>query len=204
MSYEYDVFISYKQGVHFGEWVIEYFFDLFNAFLGEALQKEARVFVDKKNISPGNSLTPDVKHALAKSICMVGIWSPRYFGSDWCKWECSMMLHRERTLGYRTNENPSGLIIPIIAHDGKSFPEAVKDIKKTDFTDCVRTGPGFKKCERYVEFQDRLILFADDVARVVKAPPQWDEKWLTEKWMSGGLGVFDEMRHHDTFPKPAL
>ena len=44
MSYEYDVFISYKTGKVYGRWVHKVFFEFFKEFLGQSLGRQAEIF----------------------------------------------------------------------------------------------------------------------------------------------------------------
>lgn len=94
------------------------------------------------------------------------------------------MLHREQTCGFRTPVNPDGLIVPVTLHDGARFPDYARAIQYADWTKYARVGDGFKKTERYVELQDRITDWAEDVAKAVNAAPAWDDNWLTDAWLN--------------------
>ncbi|MBI1929730.1 toll/interleukin-1 receptor domain-containing protein [Candidatus Poribacteria bacterium] len=180
MGYEFDVFLSYTHAFPFGEWVYQHFLPFFEPFLANALNRTVTVFKDRENISSGDAWPLRLRNALAHSRCLVAIWSPSYFNSLWCKRELSVMLHRERQLGYRTPENPSGLIIPVTVSNGEHFPNYAKQIQYFDCRRFARVGEGFKKTERYVEFQDEMDRWVPEVAKVINQTPPWRQEWLEE------------------------
>ncbi len=178
MVYEYDVFLSYTTEYPFGTWVHETFLPLFKPYLKNAINREVNIFIDKQEISSGDAIPERIKRALSHSKCMVAMWSPSFFHSKWCMSECAIMLHRENKLGYRTIKNPTGLVIPVNVFDGDNFPEFTKNIKWLDCKNFTRVGEGFKKTERYVDFQDLLIRWVDDVANSIKNAPHWSVEWM--------------------------
>jgi len=133
MVYEYDVFYSYKTGFPFGDWVHEHLLPFLESYLGNALNRNVNLFVDRNGISSGDAWPERIKRALAHSRCLVAVWAPLYFNSLWCRYECAVMLYRERQLGYRTINNPSGLILPINVFDGEHFPDFAQEIQWLDY-----------------------------------------------------------------------
>ena len=107
------------------------------------------------------------------------MWAPSYFKSEWCVKECYTMLFREAKLGYRTLKNPGGLVIPVNVSDGKSFPDfGDKAIHYFDCRKYIVDGDGFKKTEKYVEFQEKIEEWVKEVAVVIENVPPWNEEWL--------------------------
>ncbi len=204
MEYEYDVFLSYKTGFPFGEWVHEIFLPFFEPYLGNALSHDANLFVDKHEISSGDAWPERIKRALANSRCLVAVWSPSYFTSNWCSYECAVMLHREHQLNYRTIENPGGLIIPTNVFDGEHFPDFVKRIQWLDCRRFFRVGEGFKKTRGYAEFQGVLIEWVDDVAKAINNAPPWSEEWLTAQWQDDAIENFHHIITPPGFEPPTL
>lgn len=182
MAYEYDIFLSYTRRGPLGDWVNEYFLKFFEPFLENALGS-ANLFVDKKEIKSGDSWPERIKKALCKSKCMVAICSPAYFKSQWCVNEYRIMLNREKRLGYQTTENPKGLILPVVVFDGNNFPEFAQRKQHLDCRNFARVGQGFAKTERYVEFQDKIISWVEEVAKAVENAPPWEERWYTKEWL---------------------
>lgn len=160
-------------------WVSQHLVPFLESFVGNALNRPIRLFLDRSGIRSGDSWPARLQRALAKSRCMVGVWSPLYFHSEWCRREAAAMLYREAQCGFRTVNRPGGLIVPVNVFDGQFFPERARQIQ---WLDCRRywiVGEGFLKTERYVEFQDVLRTWADEVARAIEDAPAWDETWLT-------------------------
>ncbi len=180
MAYRHDVFLSYPHGF-IEDWVRDIFLPLFQWHIEGALGYAPNIFYDRAGIVTGDSWPLRLKQALACSRCLVAIWAPSYFNSEWCMRECSVMLDRERQLKYRTVKNPSGLILPVNVSDGDSFPGFAKTIQYFDCRDYAIVGAGFTKTKRYVEFQLKLKSWAPEVAEVIKRAPQWKSKWLNDK-----------------------
>jgi hypothetical protein len=209
MPYTYDVFLSYSHDYPFGQWVSDPFLPLFKGYLKAALNREPDLFVDREGIDAGSTWELKLKYALANSRCLVGVWSPNYFLSRWCKFECVVMLHRESRLGYRTRNRPGGLVIPVSVHDGEKFPDYARSIQFPDWRRYARVGEGFKKTEAYSEFQEKVSEFADAVARAVENAPPWDESWLSDEWFGEAVppGLMSEAegkRAITEFPPPSL
>ena len=192
MSYEYDVFLSYYKRKPVGPWVHEYFLDFFPAYLTEAmastLQREVRIFWDTKEIQAGEDYPSRLKRALARSKCLVAVWSPNYFyNSKWCQYEYNVMRYREQQLQYRTLKNPHGLVFPVVVHDGEHFPDYAQ---RTQFFDCREyavVGQGFKKTESYIEFQTGMRDWTTEVAESLRKAPEWITDMETEAWLNNPL-----------------
>lgn len=204
MSYEYDAFISYKSGKVYGRWVQESFFEFFKEFLDQSLGRETKVFIDKSNIYDGEAWQEKLKSALAKSKCLVAILSPLYFQSEWCKRECSVMLHREEQLGYRSVKKPQGLISAIALHDGDRFPRIIQEIQYRIWHDYALVGKGFEKTETFIEFQKELKTYADNVARIIESAPPFQDKWLEEEWLESSYGKYPLDLTDGSFGQPTL
>ena len=184
MSYEYDVFISYKTGKIFGRWVIEVFYDFFKEYLEQSLGRQSKIFLDQSEINDGDSWPARIKRAIAKSKCLVAVLSPLYFQSEWCKKEFSAILYRENKLGLKTLQNPRGLLSAIILHDGDRFPRIIKDnIQCRSWHDYALVGKGFENTDTFIQFQVELQSFAENTALLIENAPPYSEDWLSEEWL---------------------
>lgn len=184
MEYEYDVFISYKRGgVASERWVQEYFYPFLKDWLDTSLGKKQKIFMDTKEIRNGDDWKRRIKKSLAKSKCMIAILSPLYFDSEWCKAEFSIMLHREKTLGYRTDDKPDGLISGILIQEGENFPNIVQEMQCPNWKDYVRVGKGFESCSKFPEFQDRVVSYATSFAEIIRNVPPWDDIWMSREFL---------------------
>jgi hypothetical protein len=124
MSYEYDVFLSYRRHGKWPVWVRDIFMPLFSHWLGEELGRDAAVFVDY-HIETGDSWPQKLGKSLGETRVLVALFSRQYFTSPWCMRELQPVLSREQACGFRTPQNPAGLIVPASIH----FPHRVKQIQ---------------------------------------------------------------------------
>jgi hypothetical protein len=83
------------------------------------------IYFDDK-VETGVSWPNHIALNLARSKLMVAILSRDYFYSDWCRLELALMYDREKENNMRTQQNPFGLIIPVVIDDGDCFPIEVK------------------------------------------------------------------------------
>lgn len=204
MSYKFDLFVSYRHDGPYGEWVEKPFLDLFTTYLRNELGRDPIIFWDRSGIASGDEWPLKLLSALAQSRCLIAIWSPAYFQSEWCRKELALMLARERHCGYRTLEKPGGLIISVAIHDGDRFPDVAKRIQHPDWHLYARVGDGFRKTERFVEFQDKLTNWAPDVASAIAACPKWHATFLDEQWIQAAISTIEPelqlSRVDDFFP----
>jgi hypothetical protein len=183
MPYKHDVFLSYPHGF-IEDWVRDHFLPLFRWHLESALGRPVDVFIDRDGISTGDSWPQRLMSALAHSRCLVPVWAPAYFGSDWCVRECCVMLERERSLNYRTAGKPEGLVLPVNVSDGQGFPTYAKVIQYFDCRDYVLVGPRFNNTEAYIEFQLKMKQWAPQVAKAVERAPRWRREWLNGRMLA--------------------
>jgi TIR domain-containing protein len=183
-DYQFDVFLSYLREKPSGSWVNDHFLPYFRPALGDALNKPASIFIDRTEIHSGQKWPARLKQALAHSRCLVGIWSPLYFQSEWCQCECAVMLHRELQLGYGTDANPDGLMIGLKVNDGIHFPDFAKESHRADFEPFFFDCPAFNQSLLHIDFQRAIRSLAADVARIVNTAPEWSADWTTDPWMN--------------------
>ncbi len=183
MDYYYDVFLSYLHEKPCGTWVAQHFLPYFQHQLGNGLARQAEIFIDRTGIHSGQKWPAQLKQALAHSRCLVGIWQPLYFRSEWCRAECAVMLHRESQLGLGTTENSDGLIVGVKVNDGIHFPQFAKDSQYADMEQFFFDEYGFTQSPLYIDFQKRVLELAGDVARIVNNAPAWSQEWRTAAWL---------------------
>ncbi len=179
-DYQYDIFLSYTRNL-VGDWVDDYFLELFREHLESALGYLPSVFVDAQSISAGDAWPMRIQQALARSKCLVALISPPYFTSTWCMKECHVMLAREKVEGFGITGNGSGLVIPAIVRDGKHHPKYIQDIQSVDFKRFVRKGGAFANSPLYIEFQDKMEEWTEQVAAAINRAPAWNSNWPNEK-----------------------
>lgn len=86
-------------------------------------------------------------------------------------------------VGFRTTTKPYGLVAPLNVFDGHYFPKKARQIQ---WVDCQRfwvVGDGFSKTERYIEFQDVLRAWANDIATIISHAPDWQSDWIESDFL---------------------
>ena len=191
MSYTHDVFLSYPHW--YSDWVQECFVPELQRCLAEELNPPAvDIFVDRTGIRTGDAWRERIKREVTLSRSVVAIWSPRYFHSEWCRFESSIVLYREFELGYRTLAKPEGLLFPVRVFDGDHFPDFAKDMQYFDCRDYARRPEVFKASQRYLEFQDRMIDWVSQLGAAIRAAPEWNPDWITEAWLEKAMAYRPE------------
>lgn len=190
MPYTHDIFISYKRDQFKDSWLNESFVPMFMYYVHEQIaatcgRPTQGIFFDQtavsndqrrldaKGLEPGDDWRNALRRAIKTSRCVVCLWSPLYFYSEWCKVEWSSFHQRALNTGRR-------LVVPMSVHDGLSFPDAAQALQAPDFSSFVRIGDGFKKTEAYQVFQERMQAFAITVAECVHNAPEFDDFPLAE------------------------
>jgi hypothetical protein len=188
MDYTYDIFISYRRSRCKSEWLIEHFLPLFEEYLANEIMAQCqrlprKIFFDQAEINPAlrhfeesvNGIEPGANWRLAlhdaiqQSCCMVGVWSPDYFFSEWC-------LAEWKTFKVRQLKTNRITVVPFSVHDGTTFPAEARGANIVDLNDYMIVGEGFRKTEQYVAFQQALKNFARNVAAIIKQSPPF-ESW---------------------------
>jgi hypothetical protein len=180
VDYTYDVFISYNRQRNKSEWLIDHFLPLFEEYLSDEIISQVRrqprkIFLDQAEVNPSlrqfeqrvtgiepGAVWQDVlRKAIARSCCMLAVWSPGYFMSKWCLEEWTIFTKREK-------ETQTIAIIPLSVHDGVAFPEEARARNIVDLSDYMIVGEAFRKNQRFVQFQDTLKALAHAVAAAIR------------------------------------
>lgn len=171
-DYEYDIFFSYKRHDESLDWTRRVAGKL-RYWVSQELNREVRMFVDEDDILTGQKWPRRLQEALQRSSCMICVWSPMYFQSDWCFSEWRSFREREKLLELQAHD----LIAPLKYHDGEHFPEEAKIVQWTDVSSLNYTSPGFWTTARAMELEDLLKTFSVSVARMVKSAPAYRDDW---------------------------
>jgi hypothetical protein len=178
-DYIYDVFISYRRQPPVLDWVRNHFHPLVEQWLPNSLPPDwqVRVFIDEKSIETGSAWPEHLKQALRGSRCLLPIWSPDYFRSAWCVAEWQSMREREKILGYRTNQNPTGLIYPVRFADGDFYPTEAKLTQQKDFRSWNTPHPIFRETRGFVDFDQAVQVVCGEIAAMLQKAPPWSDQW---------------------------
>jgi hypothetical protein len=159
------------------DWIKNHFYPLLEQWLPNALPvgHQTRIFVDWGEIETGVAWPEKLQQALKRSRCLLPIWSPEYFRSNWCLAEWRTMQERERLLGMRSLESPEGLIYPITFFDGEHFPQEARDCQQRDLCRWNTPHPVFRGTVDYVEFDRQVQLLVQELAQMVLRAPAWQD-----------------------------
>jgi hypothetical protein len=171
-DYEYDVFFSYKRHNLTLEWTRSVHRRL-QFWLSQEVGREAKLFVDEDCIETGERWPERLRESLKQSRCMVAVWSPMYFQSDWCVSEWRSFLEREKRLSMVSH----GLIAPVRFHDGEHFPQEAREVQWTDVAQYTSTLPAFWASPRALDLEDKLKELAQSVAKIIRSAPPFAPDW---------------------------
>jgi hypothetical protein len=178
MSYNYDIFISYRRNPETLAWIKEHFVPLLSLRLEFELQRKPAIYVDEQ-IESGSSWPPALGAALGGSRVLIALWTGNYFASVWCTEEFSQMLGREDEAKLRTVARPHGLIIPAFIHDGDSFPPDLKHIQPFEIQSCFNPRMA-RNSQRAEELDAALAAQAPAIASSIQNAPSWRKKWAAK------------------------
>lgn len=126
MEFMYSCFISYRHGQ---QELSKSFMDQFTSALKGELEcySELDMYIDDDRETPGAVLEKKLAKALRQSVCMVFIYTPRYFSEEkqYCAREFLAMMklqnHRFQKLGLQEES----FIIPVILRGKSDFPKGI-------------------------------------------------------------------------------
>jgi hypothetical protein len=179
MSYQHDVFISYKRELNWTDWTRAHFKELLKSYLQQDLGRPPEVFLDERLESDfGIDWVKGLGEHLATARVAIVLFSRDYFVSDWCLHELDLMLERAQKIVGGTYPE-SRLIIPVIGHDGELIPDIVARIAPCDVRDyritCIN-----KHSLDYHEFSKRIRNLSPKVAQAINDVPAFDPAWIPE------------------------
>lgn len=166
MAYVYDAFFSYRRNVESNFWH-ERLKDKIKFWLDDALNKDAQIFFDTEDIPLGALWREEIGSALLASKCLICVWSPKYFQSDWCVAEWQTFEERSKKYDKR-------LVLGANFSDGDHYPAEAKERLYKDFRPWALTIPAFWDSEKAIDFEDQAIKpFVEKVAEAVNSAPDF-------------------------------
>lgn len=210
MAYEYDIFLSYPRGKDdvtgkisaVETWVNETFFPKLSDLLAHCYNRKVKIFIDKREISMGEPWAEEILTALAKSCCLITIWSCEYFKKEWCRKELSVMLQREEILKKCYPEKSYRIILPICVCDGNYFPKLANDIQQLKWHRYLRDDPSFRIAPRHMDWEDEMESWIENIViKVLEERPEWDDEWLKKEWIEASFNKYDlSLRNQQFIP----
>lgn len=153
-AYEYDVYISYRHAEPIVTWVRDFFLPTLRDWLHVALGREAHCFVDQQ-IEAGTNIPYEIERALRSSRCLVPVFAPSYFTSEWC-------MHEWRA--FSATGRP---VLPIRFFGGTTYPEEARSLMMADFTRFNILGKASRRTRAFHDFEEAVQRFAARVAEVL-------------------------------------
>lgn len=175
MSYEYEIFLSYRRSPTVGPWVRNHLHPRLQARIEEISPIDIRISLDTE--MPGGTAWPnELKLRLKSSAILLTVWSADYFRSDWCMAEWRSFRQREANLGFSTAANPKGLVYPVRYADGDYFHSDAKSTQiRFDFSELNYPEEEFRHTQKYLEFDNRVQQLANDLLPLILTAPAWQQ-----------------------------
>jgi len=167
-DYHYDVYLSYKKDKIIVDWVVK-FKDHFSQWLSQELGFEARIFFDQESVDTGAKWPGELERAIKHSKCILCIWSPLYFKSDWCLSEWLSFEEREKMLKL----SGESVILPVRFHDGENYPKEAQERQSSDFREYSSAMEAFWRSEKGYEFEGKIKQLAKSCANMVNNAPNF-------------------------------
>jgi hypothetical protein len=132
MPFQHACFVSYR---HLDQRTIDEEIDPFvhalEGELGNWIDVDQRLFVDRDRMGAGTFIQPALSNALCRSACMIVLYTPVYFSlkHTYCAREYRAMevLEEVRLARLPDQKKDEGLIIPVILRGKEHFPLVIRD-----------------------------------------------------------------------------
>ncbi|MEA3211858.1 MAG: hypothetical protein QOE70_4915 [Chthoniobacter sp.] len=174
-GYVHHVFVSYRRGGEWEAWVRRFFAPKLRTFLGLHLPGGVSVYLDEQ-IDTGAAWQTALDQAIDSTRIMVPVFMCSFFDSQFCRNELARMFHREHHLGFRSDTNAAGLVVPVRLSETEYFPDFVNTIQQEDLTHFAipNLAPATPTHE---SFDLAMKTFALKVATAIRRVPSYDPEW---------------------------
>jgi len=179
MTYQHDVFISYKREANWTPWTRDHFKSLLQSYLQQDLGHLPDIFIDERIESEiGEDWVQSLGKHLATSRVAVVVFSGDYFSSDWCIHELDLMLERVEKCHFAAHA-AGRLIIPVIGHDGELIPDPIARMTAADIRK-YRIAWINKDTLDYHEFSKLMREFSPKIAKAINEAPAFEDDWIPQ------------------------
>src|SRR4051812_31093908 len=192
-DYKYDVFISYERDGLTTGWIVEHFLPHFRTWVrqtitGACQRASLPIFFDSsqtdpnfpadlkqkvEGVKPGENWDKAIREAIRRSRCMIAIWNPTYFYSDWCNLEWHSFDRRADSTG-------RNILIAASVYDINSFPPKARARMCLDFAPYVLFGPALLASRQFEGFQNAIKHLAGHIATSVRDAPIYQDWPIAE------------------------
>ena len=167
MPFEYSCFISYTTGQR--ALMRRIVTDLDEALSNELdARTAAPAFLARERLEGGNFQEEVISQALCKSVCMIMLFTPRYFNPEatYCAREYVAMENLEKERFARAGikgDATNGLIIPVIFRGWEHFPTEIKKRRQCyDFKSFTMADRRMSKHRKYADEIVRMATYVHE------------------------------------------
>lgn len=167
MTYQAEIFVSYRRSLTVGTWVQDFLVPLLQARLDENSPSNVQIFVDVT--TPIGARWPThLKTKIKNSKILLPVWSADYFRSPWCMAEWESFRAREALL-----DREGDLIYPLAYTARTYFHPDAKEIQCVDFSALAFTGDAFRGTPDWLKFDQLVTKSAIDIVDRLQNSPPW-------------------------------
>lgn len=173
MTYEFDIFVSYRRTDTIGRWVKNHLVPRLDSRLNQVAPYPIRIFCDFQ-MADGVNFPAELKQRIKTSSLLLGVWSADYFRSKWCMAEWESFRARQKQLGLFSDNHTQGLVYPIRYSDGEYYHSEAQLVQcQKDFSHLNYPDDVFKQSPKYLEFDDLVRQMAEDLVVRLNDVPTW-------------------------------
>ena len=175
-GYEFDLFLSYRRGGTVPDWVHNHLYPMLLDCLTDELSRTPSIFLDS-TMETSVHWPSGLERALRRSRLLLPVWSPQYFTSPWCLAEWQTMLAREAASSLATEEQPQGLIYPLVFAAWRGLPDEAKKRRCRNMKLWNIPYPQYRNTEDYINLHREIRYVAEELATQIDRVPQWQPDW---------------------------
>jgi hypothetical protein len=181
VSYQHDIFVSYKRHPETLEWIKEHFLPLLDLQVGLELGVDPEIYVHEitDQIPAGTAWPAELGEEIGNSKILIALWSGTYVNSVWCMRELCSMMARELETSTKDSLKKYRLVIPVVVHDGDKIPQGLALTQRLDLRACYNTRMR-RDSAKAEELSDKIQKHAPGIAGAIAHAPEWKEKWTLE------------------------
>lgn len=168
MNFKHACFISYRHGQ--GE-LIRGFLDQFSSALKSELELRlaVSVYFDTDRLHAGAVLNSNLALALCESVCMIMIYTPRYFAEDstYCSREfLAMQAIAEKRQALLQSSQLNSFIVPVVLRGTDSFPNKIFGSSPVIYSDFSRFSLSDRKILKNSSYFSEVQKIADHIVNI--------------------------------------
>jgi hypothetical protein len=172
MPFDYSCFISYRHPQHDDDLTKTFIKDLKKAlktYISPWMDQD--IYIDEDRLKPGYHFNEALSDAICRSVCLILIYTPRYFRKDstYCTREYWAMKKLEQERRKMLPRAEMGFIIPIVFRGPKLIPAELKnEIHYCDFSKYTLAQTEISKNPEYIEKIDNIAEYIHELHEHIK------------------------------------